>query len=152
MEMVSAAWHHPRTRIWRFSASDSIMVALAALQAVILALWPVTPLIAVGMWWNSNTIAHNFVHRPFFRSGAMNSIFSAFLSVLLGIPQTLWRDRHLAHHADVEWLKPSIYATSQRRKPELVSDLNQTYFGCFVLLGHALALRLAAQYFFMRAD
>src|SRR5438046_5530760 len=31
----------------------------------------------------------------------MNRVFSAALSVLLGIPQTLWRDRHLAHHAGV---------------------------------------------------
>ena len=26
-----------------------------------------------------------------------------FLSVLLGIPQTLWRERHLAHHAGKDW-------------------------------------------------
>ena len=68
------------------------------LHATILAVWPVAPLIAVGVWWNSNTIAHNFIHRPFFRSAGMNRLFSAALSVLLGIPQTLWRDRHLAHH------------------------------------------------------
>jgi hypothetical protein len=78
-------------------------VALAAVHAAILLLWPVAPLIAVGVWWNSNTIAHNFIHRPFFRSTMMNRVFSAALSVLLAIPQTLWRDRHLAHHAGVEW-------------------------------------------------
>jgi hypothetical protein len=33
----------------------------------------------------------------------MNHFFSAALSVLLGVPQTLWRDRHLAHHAGVPW-------------------------------------------------
>jgi hypothetical protein len=101
--MASAAWHRPRAGIWRFSRSDASLVALAGLHAAILALWPVAPLIAVGVWWNSNTIAHNFIHRPFFRSQAMNSVFSCFLSVLLGIPQALWRDRHLAHHADIEW-------------------------------------------------
>ena len=101
--MASVAWHYPRTGIWRFSRRDAILVALAALHAAILAVWPVAPLIAVGVWWNSNTIAHNFIHRPFFRSAAMNRLFSAALSVLLGIPQTLWRDRHLAHHAGVEW-------------------------------------------------
>jgi len=78
-------------------------VAFALLHAVLLALWPFAPLIAVGVWWNSNTIAHNFVHRPFFRSAALNRSFSAFLSLLLGIPQTLWRDRHLAHHAERPW-------------------------------------------------
>jgi len=101
--MASVAWHHPRTGIWRFSPSDAGLVALAALHATILAVWPVAPFIAVGVWWNSNTIAHNFIHRPFFRSARMNRVFSGALSVLLGIPQTLWRDRHLAHHAGIEW-------------------------------------------------
>ncbi len=101
--MASLAWQHPRTGIWRFSRSDASLVALAALHAAILVVWPVAPLIAVGVWWNSNTIAHNFIHRPFFRSAGMNGLFSAYLSVLLGIPQTLWRDRHLAHHAGIEW-------------------------------------------------
>jgi hypothetical protein len=55
--------------------------------------------IALGVWWNSNTISHNFIHRPFFRSRAANSFFAACLGLLLGIPQSLWRDRHLAHHA-----------------------------------------------------
>jgi hypothetical protein len=101
--MASAAWHYPRTGIWRFSRHDASLVALAVLHAVILVAWPVSPLIAVGLWWSSNTIAHNFIHRPFFRSAALNRLFSAALSVLLGIPQTLWRDRHLAHHANIEW-------------------------------------------------
>jgi hypothetical protein len=89
--------------MWRFSRRDAILVALAALHAVVLVCWPAAPLIAVGLWWNSNTIAHNFIHRPFFRSGALNRLFSAALSLLLGIPQSLWRDRHLAHHAAVQW-------------------------------------------------
>src|ERR1700693_2753541 len=101
--MASVARHYPRTGIWRFSPSDASLVALAALHATILAVWPVAPLIALGGWWNSNTIAHNFIHRPFFRAAGMNRVFSAALSVLLGIPQTLWRDRHLAHHAGLDW-------------------------------------------------
>jgi hypothetical protein len=78
-------------------------VTLAALHGLALALWPTAPLIAAGVWWNSNTIAHNFIHRPFFRSALLNRVLSAALSVLLGIPQTLWRDRHLAHHAGIPW-------------------------------------------------
>jgi hypothetical protein len=101
--MASAALDYPRARIWRSSRRDAILVALAALHGVVLIMWPVAPLIAVGVWWSSNTIAHNFVHRPFFRSPGMNRLFSAALSVLLGIPQTLWRGRHLAHHAGVDW-------------------------------------------------
>jgi len=56
-------------------------------------------LIALGVWWNANTIAHHFIHRPFFRCRFANRAFAAALSVLLGFPQSLWRDRHLAHHA-----------------------------------------------------
>jgi len=101
--MASVVWEYPRTGIWRFSRRDSTLVALAVLHATILVIWRVAPVLALGVWWNSNTIAHNFIHRPFFRSARANRVFSAALSVLLGIPQTLWRDRHLAHHAGVEW-------------------------------------------------
>jgi Fatty acid desaturase len=55
----------------------------------------------VGIWWNSNTISHHFLHLPFFRSGRLNRIYSVYLSVLLGIPQSVWRERHLAHHREV---------------------------------------------------
>ena len=54
--------------------------------------------IAIGVWWNANTVSHIFIHRPFFRRGAANAWCAALLTVLLGIPQSLWRDRHLAHH------------------------------------------------------
>jgi fatty acid desaturase len=101
--MASVALNYPRTGIWRTSRRDAVLVALAALHPIVLILWPIAPIIAIGVWWNSNTIAHNFIHRPFFRSSGMNRLFSAALSVLLGIPQTLWRDRHLVHHANVNW-------------------------------------------------
>ena len=57
--------------------------------------------IAIGMWWNANTVAHNFIHRPFFRHRAANAGVGALLTLLLGFPQSLWRARHLAHHAGV---------------------------------------------------
>jgi hypothetical protein len=50
----------------------------------------------------SNTVAHNFIHRPFFQARFANRAFALYLSVALGIPQALWRDRHLAHHAGRE--------------------------------------------------
>jgi len=55
--------------------------------------------IAVAVWWNAQTIAHHFIHRPFFRRAGANQLFAAAMSVALGFPQSLWRDRHLAHHA-----------------------------------------------------
>ncbi len=101
--MASVAWDFPRAAIWRFSRRDAILVGMAAVHGAALAAWPAAPLIAIGLWWNSNTIAHNFIHRPFFRPARMNRVFSAALSMLLGVPQRLWRDRHLAHHAGVRW-------------------------------------------------
>jgi hypothetical protein len=101
--MSSVAWDYTKTGIWRYSRGDAVLVALAVLHVVTLAACTVAPVIAAGLWWNANTIAHNFIHRPFFRLNWMNRAFSAALSVLLGIPQTLWRDRHLAHHAGAVW-------------------------------------------------
>jgi hypothetical protein len=101
--MASIARSLAICRPWRFSRRDGILVGFAALHVAALIAWPSIVLIALGIWWNSNTIAHNFIHRPFFRSRVINRLFSACQSVLLGIPQTLWRERHLAHHASVEW-------------------------------------------------
>ena len=56
---------------------------------------------ALFVWWTSNTIAHLFIHRPFFRRRSANRLFALGMSVTVGIPQALWRDRHLAHHAGV---------------------------------------------------
>src|SRR3954452_25373860 len=101
--MSSIIWEYPRSGIWRFHRHDAILVGLAALQVMVLVTWPPAPVIAVAHWWNANTIAHNFIHRPFFRSPAMNGLFSAALSLLQGIPQTLWKDRPLAQQAGVPW-------------------------------------------------
>jgi hypothetical protein len=59
--------------------------------------------VALGLWWNANTVSHNFIHLPFFRSRAGNRLFSAFLSLLLGLPQSFWKARHLAHHRNQEF-------------------------------------------------
>src|SRR5436853_2946005 len=99
--MAAAVWANSRTGVWRWARGDAILVGWAGVQAVLLVLWPIGPLIALGVWWNSNTISHNFIHRPFFRSRAANALFAAGLSLLTGIPQSLWRDLHLAHHAGV---------------------------------------------------
>lgn len=89
----------PVRAIWRYSAWDGLFVALSLAHAAVLVLVPSIAVIAIGQWWNANTIAHNFIHRPFFRSSAANEAYSAYLSLLLGFPQRLWRERHLLHHA-----------------------------------------------------
>jgi fatty acid desaturase len=55
--------------------------------------------LGVSLWWCSNTVAHIHLHRPLFRSRLQNAALSLFLSAVLGVPQALWRARHLAHHA-----------------------------------------------------
>jgi len=59
--------------------------------------------IAVGVWWNANTLSHLFIHRPFFRTRAANACCAALLTALLGFPQSMWRDRHLAHHLNTAY-------------------------------------------------
>ena len=81
--------------------ADLLLVMLAGAHAAVLVAAPAAPVIAIGLWWNANTISHYFIHRPFFCRRGANRAFAAYLSVLLGFPHTLWRDRHLAHHAGV---------------------------------------------------
>ena len=86
----------------RHSRWDAVLVALSVVHLVVLVRAPSSPVIGIALWWNANTIAHNFIHCPFFRSPALNRAFSIYSSALLGIPQSLWRARHLRHHADVD--------------------------------------------------
>ena len=62
------------------------------------------------VWWCSNTVAHIHLHRPLFRTAASNRAFGSGLTLLLGIPQTLWKSRHLAHH-----FGPRAPSPSERR-------------------------------------
>lgn len=94
--------HDPATtRTWlRDPSVDGILVALAGCHAAVLLLWPNMLTLGLGLWWNANTVSHYFIHRPYFRSSAANRSFSVGLSLLLCLPQSIWRDRHLAHHAE----------------------------------------------------
>jgi hypothetical protein len=82
----------------RWGRWDALIVALALAHGGLLLAFPSVALIALGLWWNANTISHVFIHRPFFRAPWLNRAFSCYLSLLLGFPQSLWRARHLAHH------------------------------------------------------
>ena len=92
-------------------------------------------LIALGVWWNANTIAHHFIHRPFFRRHLANHAFAALLSVLLGFPQSLWRDRHLAHHAG-------------ETRSHAALSIEILFQGTLVLLFWAAIWRLSPAFFF----
>jgi hypothetical protein len=89
--------------VLRHSRRDVMLIAIAVAHGWLLLALPSAALIAIALWFTANTVAHNFIHHPFFRSRGVNAAFSLYLSMLLGLPQTLWRDRHVAHHADRAW-------------------------------------------------
>src|SRR5438552_18110068 len=55
-------------------------------------------LFAVALSWGANTVSHIHLHVPIFRAARANRAFSLFLSVLLAVPQSWWKLRHLEHH------------------------------------------------------
>lgn len=101
--MSTASLHRCRQGLLRHSAWDALLIALAVGHGALLVAVPAAALIALGLWWGSNTVAHYFIHRPFFGPKPLNALFSLYLSVLLGVPQRLWRERHLAHHANIAY-------------------------------------------------
>ena len=75
----------PSATVWRSQlrrTPDAWLVLLSAVHALLLLATPSLPLIAIGLWWNANTVAHNFIHRPFFRSRAGNVAFGLYLSAV----------------------------------------------------------------------
>jgi fatty acid desaturase len=84
--------------VLRHSAGDAVLILMSLVYAILLLSVPSVALIAVGQWWTANTVAHNFIHTPFFRSRTLNRLYSIYLSALVGFPQELWRGRHLRHH------------------------------------------------------
>ena len=52
---------------------DLMLVVLAGVHAALLTAAPSAPVIAIGLWWNANTISHYFIHRPFFGRRGANS-------------------------------------------------------------------------------
>ncbi|MEZ5966876.1 MAG: fatty acid desaturase [Planctomycetota bacterium] len=78
---------------------DLLPIGLTLVHAGALVAVPSIATVALGLWWNANAISHQHVHRRFFKRRAHDVAFSAWLSLLLGLPQRWWRARHLAHHA-----------------------------------------------------
>jgi hypothetical protein len=65
--------------------------------------------VALSLWWCGNTVAHDAVHRRLFRSPACERAFGVWLTLCLGVPQSLWRQWHLAHHRERRW-RPRVDA------------------------------------------
>ena len=103
-----------KTRFFRVSNWDALPAALAVAQLALVcglyAAWPgiswdvrigALSLYAVSVGWNLNSIAHNFIHNPFFRSDRLNRLMSLVISLALLSPQTMYRYVHLKHHAGI---------------------------------------------------
>jgi fatty acid desaturase len=99
-------------RVFNVSAWDLVPAALAAVQLALVAVlfaawsglsWPARiawlAIYAVSVGWNLNSIAHNFIHNPFFRSERLNRLMSLVITLALLSPQTMYRHVHLRHHA-----------------------------------------------------
>ncbi len=82
---------------------DRLDVALSLLPPLAVAVLPSPATVALGVFWLGNTVAHHAVHRRFCRGARLERAWSAWLTLLLGVPQRLWRQRHLAHHAGRPW-------------------------------------------------
>ncbi len=99
-------------RVFNVSAWDALPAALAVGQLVLVGVlfvawpglsWPARiawlAIYAVSVGWNLNSIAHNFIHNPFFRSARLNRLMSLVITLALLSPQTMYRYVHLKHHA-----------------------------------------------------
>jgi fatty acid desaturase len=83
--------------------------------------------LAYAASWNINSVAHNFIHTPYFRWGPLNYAFSLLNSLALFTPQRFYTWIHLRHHegnsdrpgpdgATRDWL--SIYRHGRHGEPE----------------------------------
>ena len=127
--------------VLRYSLWDGALVGLSGVYAALLLWTPSSPLIALGLWWTANTVAHNFIHTPFFRARAANRAFALYLSALMGFPQGLWRERHLRHHRD-ESAAHRAPTTSSRWTRNMAVELG-------VVLGVWLTMIAFAPWFFV---
>lgn len=136
------------TSLLRHSPWDGALVALSLAHAAALILFPSIALIALALWWNANTISHNFIHLPFFRSRHLNSAFALLLTALLGFPQSLWRARHLAHHAGrqdapLKWTRRmTVEVALVAALWTTIAVVNAKFFLGVYLPGYAIGLAL----------
>src|SRR5690242_19035071 len=97
--------------LFKVSNADALPAGLAIVQLALVFVfyvaWPHLSwgarigwllLYAFSVGWNLNSIAHNFIHNPFFRSDRLNRLMSLVITLALISPQTMYRSIHLKHH------------------------------------------------------
>jgi hypothetical protein len=112
--------------VFRTSPRDALVLGAALVHVALLAALAATAvhlplaahvavvaLLGLAMNWSSNTVSHIHLHTPLFRGEAANRTFSLFLSVLLAVPQSWWKLRHLAHHGLPEATAPRLRRSLQ---------------------------------------
>jgi fatty acid desaturase len=97
--------------LFAHSRLDALFVVLAVVQFSLLVYgvlsvgvvaWPVS--VGLGLLQaflivtNYQSIAHNFLHNPFFRNKRLNDLFGVFNTLLIGAPHSIYRLHHLRHH------------------------------------------------------
>lgn len=162
LEPLAAAPARPRPAtavLWRYSRRDSLPVGLALAQGVLLlaVMGRAAPgpsailalVVALGLWWNANTVAHIHLHTPIFRSRRLNRLFALYLTALTAIPQTVWRARHLWHHAGEPAGRRQRYGRWTALELALIAALwlvlarwDPRLFGLAYLPGYVLGLAL----------
>ena len=93
------------------SWKDAWLVAVSILQSLaligmyiffesdaLLATIALSTLSVFLMCTNFQCVAHNFIHRPFFSHEAGNAVFAMWNTILIGLPQTIYKYHHLNHH------------------------------------------------------
>jgi fatty acid desaturase len=124
-----------RYTVWDLIPALLVYVHLGLILAFFLA-WPALSwperiagacLYGLAIGWNLDSVSHNFIHNPFFRSPLLNRITEFALTFELGTPQTMYRFVHMRHHAgnsdrpgpDGETVDPiSIYRHGAEGKAE----------------------------------
>ena len=139
---------HERARIFARSPKDVWLVlgAVAYGSALGAIVWTgpggfarlgAALMIALGTVWVSNTAAHNHLHNPIFVSRIANRALSLLLTVILFIPQSIWAQRHLWHHAG-EPRRPSLTVT-----PRMLVEVAVVFAVAAVLVAKDAALSLS---------
>lgn len=114
--------------IFKYSTKDAyfVILALGNLALLIFAtlsfgkidIWQSVLLILLlcfAVTTNYQTVAHNFLHNPFFVSKKLNGLFSLVNTMILGVSQTLYQMHHMHHHRYNNDAKDPITGTTNDR-------------------------------------
>ncbi len=141
-EISSVTRTKTTSKIFAYSRWDALPVLAGVLHLAYLVLMFVvfdsTPwwglvilgsIYAISISWNINSVSHNFIHNPYFRSNALNRLFGLVESLAIGFSQTFYDLVHMRHHTGnsdrrdekgdtLDWL--SIYRYGRNGKAENV--------------------------------